>query len=228
MMKKTIAIVGAGPGLGLSIAKKFGANGFQVALISRNENKLNLLVNELKALDIEAAAFPADLFNKEQLVSAFQGIKDKYGIIDVLEFSPTSGNYPPTPVTEVTEENAMNIFQAYVVGAIRSVEQVLPEMLEKKDGAILFTTGLSSIYSIPMMGNIGIAFSGLRNYANNLHTALAPEGIYVAHLAIGAFIKPGTASDPGLIADAWYDLYAKKTQAEDTFPQGVTPATILW
>ncbi|WP_019912789.1 SDR family NAD(P)-dependent oxidoreductase [Paenibacillus sp. HW567] len=228
MMKKTITIVGAGPGLGLSIAKKFGANGFQIALIARNAEKLNALAEELKALDIDAAAFPADLYSKEQLVSAFQGIKDKYGFIDVLEFSPTSGSYPPTPISQVTEENAMDAFQALVVGAIRSVEQVLPEMLEKKGGAILFTTGLSSIYPIPMMGNMGIALSGLRNYANNLHTDLAPKGIYVAHLAIGAFIKPGTASDPGLIADAWYDLYANKTQAEDTFPQGVTPATILW
>jgi short-subunit dehydrogenase len=108
------------------------------------------------------------------------------------------------------------------------VEQVLPEMLEKKTGAILFTTGLSSLYPIPMMGNMGIALSGLRNYAMNLHSDLAPQGIYVAHLAIGAFIRPGTAADPDLIADAWYNLYAAGTEAEDTFPQGVTPATILW
>ncbi|MEK4063160.1 MULTISPECIES: SDR family NAD(P)-dependent oxidoreductase [Paenibacillus] len=225
---KTIAIVGAGPGLGLSIAKKFGTNGFQVALISRNADKLNHLVDELKGLGIEAAAFPADLYNKEQLTAAFQGIKEKYGFIDVLEFSPTSGNYPPTPASQVTEENALDAFQALVVGAIRSVEQVLPEMLAMQDGAILFTTGLSSLYPIPMMGNIGIALSGLRNYANNLHTDLAPQGIYVAHLALGVFIKPGTATDPGLIADAWYDLYTSKSQAEDTFPQGVTPATIIW
>lgn len=227
-MPKTIAIVGAGPGLGLSIAKKFGTNGFQVALIARNEDKLNMLVDELKAIDIEAAAFPADLYNKEQLISAFKGINGKYGFIDVLEFSPVSGNYPPTPASSVTEEIAVDAFQALVIGAIRSVDQVLPAMLERQSGAILFTTGLSSIYPIPMMGNMGIALSGLRNYANNLHTDLAPKGIYVAHLAIGAFIKPGTASDPGLIADAWYDLYTNRTQAEDTFPQGVTPATILW
>lgn len=74
-MKKTIAIMGAGPGLGLSIAKKFGANGFQVALISRNEEKLNTLVQELQALNIEAAAFPADVYNKEQVATAFDNIK---------------------------------------------------------------------------------------------------------------------------------------------------------
>ncbi|WHY20682.1 SDR family NAD(P)-dependent oxidoreductase [Paenibacillus sp. G2S3] len=227
-MKKTIAILGAGPGLGLSIAKKFGANGFQVALISRNADKLNTLVEELRSLNIEAAAFPADVYNKEQVIAAFRDIKAKYGFIDVLEFSPTSGNYPPTPASQVTEENALDAFQALVVGAIRSVEQVLPEMLEKRSGALLFTTGLSSIYPMQMMGNVGIALSGLRNYALNLHADLSPQGIYVGHLALGVFIKPGTATDPGLIADAWYDMYVNKDKAEDTFPQGVTPATIIW
>ncbi|MES9743787.1 SDR family NAD(P)-dependent oxidoreductase, partial [Priestia megaterium] len=51
---KNIVIVGAGPGLGMSIAKKFGKNGFRVALIARNEEKLNHLVIELEQLGIEA------------------------------------------------------------------------------------------------------------------------------------------------------------------------------
>lgn len=146
----------------------------------------------------------------------------------MLEFSPTSGNYPPTPASQVTEENAQDAFQALVVAAIRSVAQVLPEMLEKRSGALLFTTGLSSVYPMQMMGNVGIALSGLRNYALNLHADLAPQGIYVGHLALGVFIKPGTATDPGLIADVWYEMYMDKSKAEDTFPKGVTPATIIW
>ncbi|RPK31373.1 SDR family NAD(P)-dependent oxidoreductase [Paenibacillus xylanexedens] len=86
---KTIAIVGAGAGLGMSIAKKFGQNGFRVALIARNEEKLNQLVIELEQLGIEAASFQADILNKEQIEMAFAAIKEKYGFIDVLEYSPT-------------------------------------------------------------------------------------------------------------------------------------------
>jgi short-subunit dehydrogenase len=61
-MKKTIAIMGAGPGLGLSIAKKFGANGFQVALISRNADKLNTLVEELRSLNIHLVRYFSNRF----------------------------------------------------------------------------------------------------------------------------------------------------------------------
>lgn len=51
---KTIAIVGAGPGLGLSLAKKFGEKGFRVAVISRNLDKLSIILKELRELNIEA------------------------------------------------------------------------------------------------------------------------------------------------------------------------------
>ena len=64
----TIAIVGAGPGLGLAIARTFGSRGFDVALISRSREKLESLVTELAQDGITAAAFPADV--RDALVAA--------------------------------------------------------------------------------------------------------------------------------------------------------------
>lgn len=228
MVIKTIVIVGAGAGLGFSIAKKFGQHGFRVALIARNQDKLNHLVAQLAAQNIEAAGFSADLYNKEQLQAALAAIKERYGVIDVVEYSPTTGNYPPTPAWQVTDEHALDSFQGFTLGAIRTVQSVLPDMIERGNGALLFTTGLSAIYPMQMMGNMGIALAGLRNYVMNLHADLAPKGIYVGHLSLGVFIKAGTQTDPDYIADAWYDLYVKQDKAEETFPVGVTPETIIW
>ncbi|WP_217591750.1 SDR family oxidoreductase [Cohnella sp. GbtcB17] len=227
-MKKTIAIIGAGPGLGLSIARKFGSQGFRVALISRNQEKLDGLAAQLASENIEAAGFAADLYDKEQLAAAIQAVKDRFGFIDVVEFSPTVGQYPPTPAWQVTDENALDSFTGFTLGAIRAVQTVLPDMLERGTGALLFTTGLSAVYPMQMMGNQGIAMSGLRNYLTNLHKDLAPKGIYVGHLSLGVSIKPGTQTDPSYIADAWFALYSKQDKAEETFPVGVTPETIIW
>ena len=149
---KTKAIVGAGAGLGMSIAKKFGQHGFRVALIARNEEKLNQLVIELEQLGIEAASFQADILNKEQIDKAFAAIKEKYGFIDVLEYSPTPSFDTVAPALEVTEENALYQFQYNVLGALSSVKQVLPEMLVKQSGGLLFTTGGAAIHPVPMMG----------------------------------------------------------------------------
>lgn len=211
---KTIAIVRAGPGLGMSIAKKFGRNGFRVALIARNEEKLNQLVIELEQLGIEAAAFTADLLKKEQIGSAFAAIKTKYGIIDVLEYSPVPGIDTLASPLDVTEENALYQFQFNVLGAISSIRQVKPDMLEKGSGALLFTTGGSAITPVPMMGNVGIAGSGLRNYIFNLNSELKDKGIYAGHVSIGVWMQPNSGVQDK-IADIWYDMYTKRDRVEE-------------
>lgn len=230
-MKKTLVIIGAGKGLGLSIAKRFGRENFQVALVARNEKKLQDMVQELGEAGIQSSFYIADIYRKAEIVAALKQIQDVYGQIDVLEFSPTPGKYPPTAITALKEENARDSFEAYVISAIRVVEAVLPQMNEAKKGALLFTTGLSSMYSIPMLGNIGIALSGLRNYLGNLHIELAPKGIFVAHRSLGVFIKEagtGMVSDPDVIADMWFKTYTVQNIWEEEYPKGVTPEKLIF
>ncbi|TCS77712.1 SDR family NAD(P)-dependent oxidoreductase [Muricomes intestini] len=92
---KTMLIAGAGKGLGLSLAKAFGKEGFQIALIARNEEKLQSMVKELQDQGIEASYYPADLTKKEAVENAVADIKEKYGSIDVLELSPVPTTAPP-------------------------------------------------------------------------------------------------------------------------------------
>ncbi|MFE8065320.1 SDR family NAD(P)-dependent oxidoreductase [Priestia aryabhattai] len=211
---ENIVIVGAGPGLGMSIAKKFGKNGFRVALIARNEEKLNQLVIELEQLGIEAASFQADILNKDQISLAFTTIKEKYGFIDVVEYSPTPSIDTVTNALDVTEENALYQFQFNVLGAISSIREVLPDMLDKQSGALLFTTGGAAVNPVPMMGNVGIAVSGLRNYIFNLNSELKDKGIYAGHISIGIWMQPNSGVQDK-IADIWYDMYTKRDRVEE-------------
>ncbi|MED3917818.1 SDR family NAD(P)-dependent oxidoreductase [Priestia megaterium] len=211
---KNIVIVGAGPGLGMSIAKKFGKNGFRVALIARNEEKLKQLVIELEQLGIEAASFQADILNKDQISLAFATIKEKYGFIDVVEYSPTPSIDTVTNALDVTEENALYQFQFNVLGAISSIREVLPDMLDRQSGALLFTTGGAAVNPVPMMGNVGIAVSGLRNYIFNLNSELKEKDIYAGHISIGIWMQPNSGVQDK-IADIWYDMYTKRDRVEE-------------
>lgn len=226
---KTMVIVGAGKGLGLSIAKRFGKEGFRIALVARNAPKLQSMVDDLKGNGVEASYFVADIYKKEQIDKALADIKVKYDKIDVVEFSPYAGHYPPTSVLELTAENVKDNFEGYVVSAINIVNNVVPDMIERGEGALLFTTGLSAFYPILAMSNFGIATAGLRNYLVNLNTALVPKGILVAHRSLGARITAGTGAvnDPDVIADMWYQVFAEKLDGEDVYPKGVTPKTIV-
>ena len=228
---KTMVIAGAGKGLGLSIAKRFGKEGFQIALVARNVEKLQSMVDELKEKGIEASYFVADLGKKEQVEKAVADIKAEYGKIDVVEFSPAVGNAPPTTALETTAENAIEFFAAQVGSAINVVNSVVQDMVERGKGALLFTGGLSGVHPIPILGNVGISMAGLRNYIANLHTALAPKGILVANRPLGLLIKPagtGGVSDPDVIADMWYQVYTEKLGGEEEYPKGVTPTTMLF
>ncbi|WP_315796024.1 SDR family NAD(P)-dependent oxidoreductase [Paenibacillus sp. BIC5C1] len=221
---KTIVIIGAGPGLGLSLAKKFGENGFRVAVISRNAEKLKQIVSELQKLTIEAKSYVADITDMPALRQALQAVKQDFGPIDVLEFSPYGGPNVFRHVLETTPENVMEPMNSYLLPAVLSVNEILPDMLSKGSGAILFTTGISAMIPYPPLGNMGIVMTGIRNYATNLHNELKEKGIYVGHLSVGTLIQVGTDGDPDLIAKTWYSLYTKKDQFEETFPHELNSA----
>ncbi|MDQ0875903.1 NAD(P)-dependent dehydrogenase (short-subunit alcohol dehydrogenase family) [Paenibacillus sp. V4I3] len=171
-------------------------------------------------MGIEAKGFAADVTNKMQLIQAFQRINNTYGNIDVLEYSPHSGNMV-TSVLDTTDESVLHAYNNLVIGAINSARQVIPGMIERGRGALLFTTDLSSMHPSPIFGNVGIAMAGLRNYVLNLNDKLSPKGIYVGHLSISSLIRRGTSFDPDIVADTWFQLYDKKTVIEETYPQGI-------
>jgi NAD(P)-dependent dehydrogenase (short-subunit alcohol dehydrogenase family) len=226
---KTLAIVGAGPGLGLSLAKTFGQHEYRVALIARNQEKLDSYVQQLQALHIEAAGFAADVMNAPQLEAALAHVKKTLGSVDMLEYSPLASWTEPlfalASALDVTPENVLSQFRMSVLGAITSVKAVLPEMLARGDGILFFTSGLSSIIPLPSLSNVGIATSGLRNYAYTLHETLADRGIYVGTLCIGVRIAKGDPqNDPDLIAARMYEMCEQRDRVEETFPRDLVQA----
>lgn len=218
-----IAIVGAGPGLGLSIAKIFGGHGFDVALISRTENNLDALADRLAAGGITAAAFPADVLDPFELTAALDQAAQHFGGIDVLEYSPAMQAYAPctelADVLQVTPENVQPQIEFYLYGAITAVRTVLPGMLARGRGSLLVTTGGSSVIPQPAFGNYAIAVSAVRNWVLCLNKALAGLGVYAGHVAINHWI--GAPAPEGIphtdlddLAFLYWDLHTSRDRPE--------------
>ncbi|WP_330454551.1 MULTISPECIES: SDR family oxidoreductase [unclassified Streptomyces] len=214
----TIAIVGAGPGLGLSIAKVFGGHGYDVALIARDKGKLDALVAELAEAGITAEGFAADVAEPARLTGALQSAMARFGRIDVLEFSPHAGLTMTAP-EDVTLDVLRPQIDSLLYGAVAAVQAVLPGMLEARSGTVLFTTGGGAVSPYPMLADANIAQAGQRNWALNLHNTLAGRGIYVANVAINLMI--GTQAPEGVphrapdeIALDYWTLHTSREQAE--------------
>lgn len=221
----TIAIVGAGPGLGLAIARTFGSRGFAVALISRNRDKLDGLVDQLASEGITAAVFPADVLDRPALAKALADAAEKLGRIDVVEFSPVAKGEGETLLaspSEMTAENTQPQIDAQLYGAITAAQAVLPAMREVGAGTLLFTTGAGSVDPVPMVANVNVAAAALRNWAMNLNKELADSGVYAAHVGIDVSIDvatmPGLSTAPASdIAAAYWRLHEAREQAEFIF-----------
>jgi NADP-dependent 3-hydroxy acid dehydrogenase YdfG len=220
----TIAIVGAGPGLGLAIARAFGAHGYNAALISRSRDNLDRLVGQLAADGITAAAFPADVRDRPALTQALKEAMAHFAGIDVLEFSPVAKDGTTVLVrpADMTPEDVRPQIEAQLYGAITATEVVLPAMREASAGTLMFTTGAGSVDPVPEVGNVNAAAAALRNWAINLNKELAGSGVYAVHIGINVSIDvsviPGFPTAPAAdIAAAYWELHNKRQDGEFIF-----------
>jgi NAD(P)-dependent dehydrogenase (short-subunit alcohol dehydrogenase family) len=215
-----IAIIGAGPGMGLAIARIFGTQGYKVALLSRNPAKQDSLVAALANEGIDAAGFRADVLDRASIASGLADVKQRLGPVDVLEYSPADMGLPFSSISHLTHDNIQVAFDFDVHGAFAAVQAVLPDMQARGAGTIIFTTGASSVY--PPMGNemfanFAIAGAALRAYAQALHAALAPSGIQIGHVAIGAWIGKQPGATPEAIAPLYWQLHRERDAVEKVF-----------
>jgi NADP-dependent 3-hydroxy acid dehydrogenase YdfG len=233
-MSRTIVVIGAGAGLGQAVARRFGREGFGVALIARTESKVMALAGELRGEGIDASAFPCDVTDRAALVDAITAIIERFGQIDVVEFAPTGLDWlgHVTPTLELTVESLEYLLDVLVRAPIAVFGAVLPGMLARGDGALLMGTGGSASKAYPQMGNIGIAMAAARGYLFNLNAALADTGVYAGLLQVGGGIAgsdaireygkdrvPGELLDPADLAQTYWDMYVKR----DRFDEFVAP-----
>ncbi|TDD87161.1 SDR family NAD(P)-dependent oxidoreductase [Actinomadura darangshiensis] len=222
----TLAIVGAGPGMGLAIARTFGSRGFDVALIARTKEKLETLVDRLGREGITAAAFPADVLDRASLTDALDAAKVRFGGIDVLEYSPAPHSPVPgftlTAPSEVTVDSLQPQIEYSFYGAVTATQAVLPAMREAGAGTLLFTTGGGSVDPVPMFGNVNAAQAALRNWVVNLDKELAGTGVHAGHVVIGVWIGGGgpegfPTAAPEQIAPLYWDLHENRDRSEAVF-----------
>jgi len=211
---KSLLVVGAGPALGYSVAKRFCRAGFSVALISRNQGNLDALVHRLGKHGIEAAGFPADVADQESLRAAIAAAKARFGTIDVLEFSPAPDHDSVLDALSITPENARHHVGRTLIGAVTAVREVLPDMIERDQGAVLFTTGASAAVPLPSHASVGLGMSALRNYAQAVHVALRGTGVYAGTLMVATRIQKDTEGDPDLLADVYWRMYTERDKFE--------------
>lgn len=140
-MGKTIAVFGAGPGLGLATARRFGREGFRVALVARDAERLARFADELAAEGIKARAFPTDLADRDRHAELVADIAGRLGPIDVAVLNGFLGTQYVRETMDVDVPTMERVFDGLVLAPLSLTRFVLPAMLDRGDGALLYGLG---------------------------------------------------------------------------------------
>lgn len=209
----TVAIIGAGPGLGLAVAQKFGQSGFSIALISRTQHHLDSLTASLNEQDITAHGYVADARNPDQLRDALTQAAADLGEIQVLQYSPVPAGDFMKPVLETSAADLIGPIEQSVYGPVTAINHVLPAMRERGAGTILLINGSSAVRPNGNVTGTSIAFAAESAYGQMLHDALAPEGIHVAQLIIPHAIGASEPDhEPAALAETIFGLHQNPSE----------------
>ena len=205
-------IIGVGPGLGLSLVKKFGAKGYVVSMFGRNKERLNRFEHDLAKEKIKCVAHQADVSHFEQLANAITTAITHHGDPDVLIYN-VAAIHKGDPLVQFPGQFVED-FKANVAGAIQAVQTVAPYMDREGNGTILLTGGMLAHYPSSQYASLTLGKASILTLAYLLHEALGPKNISVASVTIHGHIAQGTPFDPDKIAAVFWDTCQKPITKE--------------
>ncbi|MFE7675479.1 SDR family NAD(P)-dependent oxidoreductase [Streptomyces albidoflavus] len=231
---KVLVVLGAGPGLGMSMAHRFGREGFRVALVSRSDRRHEEYRAGLTAAGIVSRAYTADVHDPDRLRQVLGEITADHGPIDTLYFGPASADgVAVVPLPDATPEQLRAPLDTLLTAPAQVVREVLPAMLARGDGALFFGGGLSGKYPMPALGTLAPASAAQRMYVLTLAEALGERGVYAAALTVGGLVERGDIHrellarpggfgslgtvDPDEIADTAWRMYVGRDRHEAEF-----------
>lgn len=202
-----VAIVGAGPGVGASIARRFAREHFAIGLIARSQPTLDKVLATVPA-STPAAAFLADVTDEVTLREALDRIRQELGPISVLVYN--AGLIRHDRPGELSTREHEQAWAINVVGAITAAAHVSSYMVEAGSGTMLLTGGMPE--PSPDLVSLSLGKAGIRALTDLLDKAYGAAGVHVATVTIADAITPGTSLDPDAIAEHYWRLHTQPRQ----------------
>jgi NAD(P)-dependent dehydrogenase (short-subunit alcohol dehydrogenase family) len=198
MELKSALIVGVGSGLSASLARLFARNGLQVALASRNPDRLAGLAHETAA-----ATFACEAAEPEEVAGLFDAVIVTQGVPDIVVYNASAR--ARGPITDVEPDAVARAIAVSAYGGFLVSQQAARHMLPRGSGAILLTGASASVKGYPQSAAFAMGKFALRGLAQSMARELAPRGIHVAHFVIDGGIRSATRADPADKPDSLLD-----------------------
>lgn len=183
MKREVCAIVGGGEGLGRALAATFARNGCDLALVSRTPAGSAAALAAAEAEGARVAFEAADATHPAALEAALGQLAHRLGEIDVLIYNARGGYESHRPL-DLTYAQLEDIFRLEVLGAFAAAKAVMPGMLARRRGTVLFSSATAAFRGSADNMLFAIGKFGLRGLSQSLAKAYARDGIHVAHMRL--------------------------------------------
>ena len=199
-------VIGAGPGLGRSIARRFAREGMPVALLARRQETVDATAATLGGPVLPLRADAAD---ESSLLAALDAATDAFGTPDVVVYNAAliRGDAPG----DLPAQAQLDAWSVNVVGALTAAAHVAPAMAARGHGTFVITGGMP----VPVAACVSLSLgkAGVRTLTAMLHEHYGPAGVHAASVTVYGTVAPGTAFDPDDIAERYWQLHCQPRQA---------------
>ncbi|AXA56353.1 SDR family oxidoreductase [Pseudomonas thivervalensis] len=202
--KKVVLVVGAGDATGGAIAKRFAQEGFVACVTRRSADKLEPLVNDIRAQGGEAHGFACDARKEDDVIALVEQIENQIGPIEAFVFN--IGANVPCSILEETARKYFKIWEMACFSGFLNAREVAKRMVKRQRGTILFTGATAGLRGASGFAAFAGAKHGIRALAQSMARELGPLNIHVAHVVVDGAI------DTDFIRDHFPEKYATKDQ----------------
>jgi NAD(P)-dependent dehydrogenase (short-subunit alcohol dehydrogenase family) len=202
--KKVVLVVGAGDATGGAIAKRFAQEGYVACVTRRSADKLQPLVDAIKANGGDAHGFACDARKEEEVIALVEQIESEIGPIEALVFN--IGANVPCSILEETARKYFKIWEMACFSGFLNAREVAKRMAKRQRGTILFTGATAGMRGAAGFAAFAGAKHGIRALAQSMARELGPMNIHVAHVVVDGAI------DTRFIRESFPEKYATKDE----------------
>ena len=199
-----LLLIGAGPGMGTAIPRRFGREGYRITLLSRG-NKLEESASVLREEGFPVQTVLTDVSHLDTHRSILESLYAAPGAPGVLVYNAAMVAHDDILAASV--EHIETAYAVDVVGGIVAAQVAAPVMRAAGGGTILFTGGPFADYPLPAMASLSLGKAALRSAATLIAAGVADDGVHAASVTILGEIVPGTAFDPDSIAEMFWTAH---------------------
>lgn len=232
---KVAVVVGAGPGLGAAVARRFAREGYAVGLMARTPGTVEGVLRDVERAGGKGEAVAADATDAAAVQRAFTHLREVLGDPGVLVYN--AGSFHMAGVLELDPRTLEADWRVLCLGALHCAQAVLPGMLSRGRGTVLLTGATASLRGSARFASLAVGKFGQRALAQSMARELGPRGVHVAHVVVDGVIDtlrsgnvaPGspTLLSPEAIAETYWMLHRQEPTAW-THELDVRPATETW